>query len=384
MLRRSLLAAPLLALPKVGYSRSMFSGHGTYQGILPTSYAFSNYYSYNSAYPTKYNQGDGYAPTWADDGFLYTQTNDAIGGFQNEGGVGNTGLAKLDGYTSALTGHNVGDWSIFGASNASGGPNQWIWKCGGVLSVGSNLYLAMTGFSNLGTGSPVTQTQLVLSTDHGATFSPAPPPGILPYPSGMLDNVQFRGFVQYGQAYTGTGPDNSSLYVYAYHSSGANAYLARCLTANLTQSITNGTDWTWYTGGDGMNSANWAAGVGSAAIVWTMVPALGGGSGFYIWVNVQYLPHFQCYVMCPTYWPGGNSSGSRVQVQAALHPWGPFTQIGAEYDATSLDALYDLSIVPSSVAVNSGVTTVLMGSGDFNSATLPGKYCLHLLTMTLS
>jgi len=383
MLRRTLLAAaPLLLLPRTTpartpLARSHLSGGSS--SFLPASYAFSNPFRYNSGYPTKTNTGDGYAPTWADDGNLYIQSNDTFNGFQNDASGANASLAVLDGYTSSVTGHTVNNNLIFGGVSATG-PNGWNWKCGGVLSVGSNLFAAMTGSDTIGNF----QTQLMKSTDHFATVAPTPPPGVVPYTSPMLPNVYARGFVQYGQAYTGNGPDNSGTYVYMINEAGGlTASLSRVTIANLPN--LNGADWTFYTGGDGMNSANWSSSASAAVVMFTMTPSMSPGSSPFLWANPQHLPYFGCYVMVPTYWPGGGSSSSRAQVHVALQPWGPWTQIGAEFDMTPYGALYGLTVAPSSVAVDGGRTTVLVSSGDF-SQTDPstGQYCVHLLTMILT
>jgi hypothetical protein len=381
--RRSLLrAAPFAILSKAAFGRSMFSGHGVFvpRPPLPTNFSLGSIFRYNSGYPTKYNSGDGYLPTWADDGNLYIVCDDAYYPFQNSSGQGsNFNVSRLDGYTTSLTGTLVNTMLQFG-STSQGSGSGGNWKSQGCLSIGTKLYLS-AHLDNASFTTFAQQSQVIKSSDHGATWTPLPPSQAQPFASPMFSGIGMQAWVNYGQAYAGTGPDNSSNFAYAYFNTLAGPAIGRVSLANIDNLV--GTDWSWWKGGDGTVSGNWSSNV-SDAIAMTF-PA-GGNGGF---LSTQYIPGWPCYIMVVSFWTNGSSDPNHtyMNIWASAHPWGPWSQVGAQnFDTSSLGALYAMSIAPSSVAVDGGINTMMMSGGNFSNTSPPNtaEYCLHLLPLTIS
>jgi hypothetical protein len=375
--RRSILAAaPALFLTRAARAHSLFGGPSSSGGAAPssgpslfTSFTINSTFSYNSNYPPKWTTGDGIAPTWADDGNIYIIQNDSGGGGFNGAGTSRLQPAVLDGYTSSLTGTNVA-----GFDDLLHPP----WYLGGLIAVGSILYLTIEDGSGAGA------SQLVKSTDHGATWTPTPPLS----PPTNLQGTYPWGFVQYGQAYTGNGPHNSNLYVYLYASArsappnGVAVTLGRCLISNIVN--LNGADWSWYQGGDGMVDGNWGAYSTSAA---AFTETTANTSPFYFPTGTaQYLPAFGCYIYTQHHYTDGTSNSAHVTYYATPTPWGPFTLV-VDLDMSSYGSLYQVSAAPPSVAVDGGRTLVLMCSGNYADCCTPSpsdRYCLHLINASLS
>jgi hypothetical protein len=373
MLRRTLLAAaPLLLLPKAAGARTPIarSSHlsgGTTSGQF-TNFVINSTFSYNSNYPPNWVSGDGIAPTWSDDGNTYIILNDTNGGGFNGTGPGRIEVCSLNGYTSSLVGTNISGFPALSST----------WYLGGLLAVGSTLYLTL---SDNGSGSPGIVNQMVKSTDHGVTWTPP-----APYSSTIWTGHYPIGFVQYGQAYTGNGPHNSNLYVYLYFyatsapPNGQSATLGRCLLTNITNLV--GTDWSWYQGGDGMLDANWGA-YSTSAAVFTETTA-NPAPYYFLTGTAQYLPAFNCYIFTQNHYVGGSASNSVTNYYSTPTPWGPYTLV-ASINMSAYGALYQITAAGASVAVDGGRTLVLMGSGDYEDCcTMTGRYCLHLVNASLS
>jgi hypothetical protein len=376
-------------------------GGAAHASQCPLYYSIGTVFKYNSGYPTKYGNGDGYWPTWADDGNLYVSQDDSLpapSGFQgSQTATSNFNIGSLNGYTSALTGTTINPMAAWGTAGfiSSAGYN---WKTGALLSVGSTLYAAISqGIYTNGAGvnpwQPALQSQIIKSTDHGVTWHPtttstgqAYPTGTTDgYPTPMFPNQEIGGFIQYGQAYTGQTVDNSATYVYEYFVNnvlpnvGSSIFLGRVSLANLPN--LKGSDWAYYQGGDGMSPGNWGAYSTAATVLAVAEPA--GQMPRLWWFNPQYMPAFGCYVAIPASWPGSASTTTLLQIWTSPKPWGPWTQVGVDYDTTP-SGLYGVNIAPNSVVPDGGLTSTLMAGGDWQAQSpSTGNYTLHLLPMTL-
>lgn len=372
MLRRTLLTSVALAfLPKVVIGQRLSGGSPSGGGTLFTNFTINSVYSYNSGYPPKWVSGDGISPTWAADGKLYIILNDTNGNGFNGTGNGRIEVASLDGYTppASVTGTNV-----FGF----GGTLSGSWYLGGIIAVGSTLYMTLSDNSG-------TANQIVKSVDHGATWSPTPSGG--GYASPIFTSKYPWGFVQYGQAYTGNGPHNSNLYVYCYFSAasgvpsnGVGVTLGRVLISNIGNLVA--ADWSWYQGGDGMLSGNWGAYSTSVAV---FSETTANPTPYYFPTgHACYLPAFGCYIFTQSHYVGGSASNGWINYYATPTPWGPYTLV-ASLDMSSYGSLYQAGTAPSSVAFDGGRTITLLASGSYEDCcTNTGRYCVHFINATLS
>lgn len=370
--RRTLLrAAPLLVLPKPGLARGLGAGRGGVSSAPPrlfTSLVLNSTFSYNSNYPTKYTSGDGIAPTWADDGKLYIILNDSTNNGFNGAGNGRIEIASLNGYTSSLTGTNV-----FGYGGALSGTPLYYYE--GITAIGSTLYATITGSG---------QSLIVMSTDHGASWTPSPSGGTF---TPMWTNHWPYSWVQYGKANTWAGPHNSDIYSYLYFWTSAGTSLpstqvaltiGRCLLTNMPN-LSAG-DWSWYQGGAGM-AATWGA-YSTAVDVFAETTA-NANPLYFPTGTACYLPAFGCYSFTQSHYSDGTANSGHINFYASLFPWGPFTLVTG-LDLSSPDSLFQASIAPSSVAVDGGKNVVFMTAGNYTDGSVGGKYCLHLLNCSLS
>ena len=359
---------------------SILSSKATGQLSLLT---FGSVFKYNSNYPSKYINGDSYISTWADDGNIYTTMDDTTG--WQAATNSNMAISQLSNITTSMTGTLVNAMSGFGAAQATGSDGA-TYKSGGLISVNGTLYCFATRqiYGNSGNGNLQTalSSQLLLSANHGSTWTPQPPSTAQPYASPMFASANFAvpSFIQYGQDYKNNFADNSATYVYALSTDGAwnngnHLYLGRVkisLIGNLSAS-----DWSFWTGGDGMSDANWSSTLGSAIAVLTNTGKIGTAT-------IQYLPVFGRYLLLTWYYPApGTHSNSFWLCYEAPHPWGPWTLF--QSTQWTPKGFYNPCIMPKSVATDGGITCMITTAGDFdNTDPQTGDYTLTLVPVTIS
>jgi hypothetical protein len=347
-------------------------------GLSSITVHFGTPFYYNSMYPPQTVLGDGWASTWADDGKIYTTANDTSV-FSNTSPTSNMMLDTLSTTANTVVGTTVNQMAAWGQplDTNTGSPSR-SHKWQGILSIGSpSTFYALNWRldPNYLTNPPFWDAQVLKSTDHGASWSPSPPGGSgNPYASPMFpgDVIPF-GFIQYGQNYTGSGPDNSGTYIYALveDSTIAEAKLSRVLISAIGNQLAS--DWQYWTGGDGMNPANWSSSVSSAAPVFS-------GTGVAIITGMQYLPRYQKYIYI-----GGTGAGTGGEgfLYAFLcdHPWGPCTSQSQDMGIIDLRWMFPM---PASL-VNGGQQLVVSASGDPGTCCSPtGTYTLIYIPATLS
>ena len=234
--------------------------------------------------------GDEWAPTWADDGDLYTGNDDGT----SFGGIRNSSLAfgKLAGDDPhKLKGTSISDMGDYGKPGS--GPDQANWKTMNSYCVDGVLYMFVTRclypeqsgdahhrhvFKN---------SSIIKSTDRGKTWSR---PEAESYAHPMFPGLSFGApyFVWYGQD-GAARDDNADKYVYAVSDNGhfedGDYYiLGRVLKKKLPD--LNAADWQFFTGGDGMSDQNWTSEIDHAKPIlqdplncsmtgMTYIPALG-------------------------------------------------------------------------------------------------------------
>ena len=221
----------------------------------------------------------------------------------------NIAFSTLSTSTSAVVGTLVNSMTTWGTETQTGSDSA-SYKPVGLLSVSGTLYAFTTRQNptrNAGDSFKNTQAnaQIIKSTDHGVTWTPAPPSTAAPYaspqfPSGSYGNFGSPFFVQYGQDYAGNTVDNAGTYVYAISNDGFwNNGSSRSIIGRVPISAIgnlSASDWTFFTGGDGSNSANWSATASSATSILT-------NSGELSQASVQYIPSLGRYLMIAWYYP---------------------------------------------------------------------------------
>jgi hypothetical protein len=384
-LRHVLAAAALLVSAAVAEAKFWRLGEGVSISGTPaplTGVTFGTLFQYNSA--TKYLAGDTYGNTWSDDGNNYTMVNDTPG-VNGTNSSRNISFGKI---TGSMTGDSTTTWTLvndmlaWGTETQNTGTPSASHKTGGLISIGGVLYTV--GWRLDSTGALGFDGQLIKSTDHGASWTPPPPSGALPYVNPMFPGSTWPfGWVQYGQNYTGNGPDNSANYAYmtvrSHPSSGQTCcYLARVALSAIANQVA--TDWSYYQGTngslDGNQSASWGPLASAGYIFGPNDGTTGQGEA------VQYLPRYQQYLYFTQVVDGTNSS--HLAIRTAYHPWGPWTTIG---NSPSY-APQKLGFAFTSPATVSGKSlTILLSSSNLASncaAGGGGYYCLYLLPVTLS
>lgn len=132
------------------------------------------------------------------------------------------------------------------------------------------------------------------------------------------------GIIQYGKDYSGQAADNSGVYVYAVSNDGCwnncnFLYLGRVSIANMPN--LSSADWSYWQGGDGLNSANWGAWATAMPLI-QGTKKIGGASqpvyfgqlaeGCYVYINWFY-PSVQAGTSL-------DASNSTWEIYTSVHP----------------------------------------------------------------
>lgn len=349
------------------------------------SVKYGSAFKYNSNYPSQYVAGDTWYSTWADDNKIYITANDFLG-WNGVTPTSNMLISTVSTLDSSVVGTTVNNMNIFGTEDTTGGSDSATWKSTGLISVNGVLYwfVSRQHYGNSGNAfiQSALSSQLIKSTDHGVTWTPLPPAGVSPYVSMMFTSTNFAapGFVQYGQDYQNNFADNSNTYIYATSTdgvwnNGSNLYLGRVSVANIGNQLAS--DWTFYTGGDGMVNGNWSSTLASAVPIVTKTSQVGITS-------VQYLPIHGRYIMFEWYYPNPSITNNTFwNTYEAAHPWGPWTLI--QSDQWDPQGYYNPNIVPKSMSTDGGLTAVIAVAGDYSTAfQTNGMYTLTYVPITIS
>jgi len=277
------------------------------------------------------NQGDTWVGAWGEDGSLYSPSNDTFG--FNGACNSNIAMNHIVGEDLLnLTGETVNPMSDYGESShlEADGCN---WKSGGCISIDGVLYWAV-GRHNYGetSGDPLRRqtaknASIIKSADGGKTWSPSAKEN---YDHPMFPGSRFAApyFVDYGRNQSARA-DQSDRYVYAtsnngFWDNGDNMILGRVPRKSLGD--LRGSDWEYYTGGDGMLASNWTSDPDHAALILDQPNHLG-------MTGATYLPAFHCYLMIGWYYPkgGGKMPGASQETvwdfYQSPHPWGPWSKL---------------------------------------------------------
>lgn len=347
-----------------------------------TSISFGTPYRYNQAYPTKYGYGDVWNLTWARDGNLYSICDDCLGANNAVSGGRNVLFTSFSAPDTSATITNVNTMDAYSTGlNTSGSDGKNI-KGFGNISVQGTIYVTTARQTNPSSAPyryAESGTQIIKSSNLGATFTPVVPSPNNPFtspmwptPSGPLWYAQYPN-----QDYTGQTWDGSDTYVYGiqnelYWNNDDNVYLGRVTITNIGN--LNAADWSWYQGGDGANPANWGS-------ISTRVPIL-TDAGKIGATTAQFIPFCSCYVMIewyyPTITPSFDSSTSVWKVYTARHLWGQWILINTI--TWNPQGYYAPVFIPKSVAADGGHTAMLTTTGDFGTYPNPPGSTLYTPT----
>ncbi|MGO8926846.1 MAG: hypothetical protein ACLQU3_08150 [Limisphaerales bacterium] len=268
--------------------------------------------------------GDEWAPTWADDGNLYTGNDDG----SSFGGIGQRTVAfgKLAGDDlSKLRGFTVSDMGGYGKDAM--GPDNANWKTMNTYCVDGILYMFVTRCQYPEQAGDAHHRHvfknscIIKSTDKGKTWW-RPAEESLNHP--MFPGLKFGApyFVWYGKDGEAS-VDNARYYVYAvanngHFEDGDYFILGRVSRKKLPD--LNAADWEFYTGGNGMAARNWASDINLAKPI-LQDPLNCSMTG------MTYIPGLGRYVMVVWHYTTYNLRTDPRTINdyyEAPKPWGPW------------------------------------------------------------
>jgi hypothetical protein len=327
------------------------------------------------------SHGDEWAPTWADDGNLYTGNDDgsSFGGIRPR----SVAFGKLVGDDpNNEKGVTVSDMGDFGKEPAR--PDKGNWKTMNSYCVDGVLYMFITRclypeqsgdahhrhiFKN---------SSIIKSTDKGVTWTRTS--------SECYEHPTFPGlrfgapyFVWYGQDGKAS-VDNADQYVYAvanngHFEDGDDYILGRVLRRRLPD--LNGADWEFYTGGDGMTAGNWSKDINNSKAI-LQDPLNCSMTG------MTHIPALGRYVMVVWHYTTYNLRTDPRTINdyyEAPRPWGPWTK----FKTINTEKLgWYVPIVGQKYQVKvdeNTVNCILYPTGNYQNSKL---YKLNYIPITLS
>jgi len=271
------------------------------------------------------SNGDEWAPTWADDGNLYSGNDDGT----SFGGISGRSVAfgKIEGDDPfKLVGKTVSDMPGYGATDPQ--PDHANWKTMNSYCVDGILYMFVTRcLYPEQSGDPKNRhifknSSIIKSTDHGLTWSRSSTES---YNAPMFPGLRFGSpyFVWYGKD-GAASVDNADRYVYAvanngHFEDGDDYILGRVLKSKLP--ALNAADWQFYNGADGMLDGNWTGDIGNAK------PILQDPMNCSM-TGMTYIPGLGRYIMVVWHYTTYNLRTDPRTINKyyeAPKPWGPWT-----------------------------------------------------------
>jgi hypothetical protein len=272
------------------------------------------------------SHGDEWAPTWADDGNLYSGNDDGT----SFGGIAERSMAfgKLTGDDPYnLAGTTVSDMAGYGETSPK--PDHANWKTMNSYCVDGVLYMFVTRCLYPDQArDPVNRhifknSSIIKSTDHGLTWTR---PATESYDAPMFPGLSFGSpyFVWYGKD-GAASVDNADKFVYAVANNGhfedGDNYILGRVPKNKLPAL-NAADWQFYNGGDGMLDGNWTGEINQSKSI-LQDPTNCSMTG------MTYIPAFGRYVMVVWHYVTYNLRTDPRTINdyyEAPKPWGPWTK----------------------------------------------------------
>ena len=312
------------------------------------------------------NSGDTWAAAWADDGNLYTPSNDTAGfhGIDpfhltedqieklKSCGIDESRLSIDSSSTLAFNRLEGVDPLSFdgvtltmmpdfhqldhGAKSRTGidvGMDGRTWKSSGCASIDGVIYWAIARHrygddsGDFRLRQTAADASLICSRDYGRTWSRPPADN---FSAPMFPGSRFATpyFIDYGKVTN--APDGADRYVYAvsnngYWDNGDHMILGRVLRTRIAS--LDGTNWEFLAGGvDGTLDSSWSKDPDAARAILENRGKLGETGAFYV-------PDRQRYLMIGWYYPAGSGKIERASNRTiwdfyeAPKPWGPWHHI---------------------------------------------------------
>jgi hypothetical protein len=343
----------------------------------------------NQVFPVDTSKGDTWDIAWAQDGTLYSPSNDT-GGFHNAGD-GNIMFNRIIGDDpQKLDGATVNVMADYGKGTAHG-PDGCTWKSSGCISLDGVLYWLVARHKygeesgDYDKRQPAHNSSFIKSTDGGKTWTRSAKEN---YDHPMFPGSRFAApyFVQYGQDGKETNADGSDKYVYAlsnngFWDNGDYVVLGRVLRAKMGE--LSAADWQFYTQGDGSADAAWTSNLREAKPVLVNLDHLG-------MTRAVYLPAQKCYLMIGWYYPDG---GGKLQdsdthhgpahvktswdFYVASHPWGPWRVAGSH--TFTPEGFYCPGVCPKFTSAD-GSTVWAFTAGDWTNGAV---YKLNAVSLSI-
>jgi hypothetical protein len=327
------------------------------------------------------SSGDEWAPTWADDGALYTGNDDG----SSFGGISGRSVAfgkVLGDDPSQFHGETICDMGGFGEGDLAS--DHANWKTMNSYCVDGVLYMFVTRclypeqaqdehhrhiFKN---------SSIIKSTDKGKTWTRTADE-CFAHP--MFPGEKFGApyFVWYGQDGKGSA-DNAKSYIYAVANNGhfedGDYYILGRIARKKLPDL-DSADWEFFTGGNGMRKGNWNKNIDRAE------PILRNPLNCSM-TGMTYLPALGRYVMVVWHYTTYDLRTDPRTINIwyeAPHPWGPWTPFKT-IDTGNIG--WYVPIVGQKFQKKSGdnsVDCLLFPTGNYQNRQL---YKLNFIPITLS
>jgi hypothetical protein len=319
-----------------------------------------------SPIPLADNLGDTWVAAWAAGGTVYTPSDDTKGFHA----VANSNIAfnKVIGDdVRTLHGITVNAMKDYGKGGQKGA-DGCTWKSSGCYCLDGTIYWVVARHK-YGEDSadpqrrqPASNASIIKSTDFGKTWTRSAKDN---YERPMFPGSRFATpyFVEYGQDGRAS-VDNADRHVYAlsndgFWDNGNSLILGRVARSKLGNLM--GTDWQYYSGGDGMDDSAWTSRMAQAKLVLNAPGRLGMNGAVYV-------PGLGRYILIGWYYPagGGKLKDARHTTNwdfyQAPKPWGPWTKISTH--VSNPQGYYSPQLCPKFTSAD-GRRLFVMTAGDW-------------------
>ena len=311
------------------------------------------------------SHGDVWQAAWADDGELYSCSDDSEG--FNKACFSNFAYHKISGDDPArLVGVTINPMKDYGKACALG-KDHCCWKADGNLALDGVLYLWISRHMYGAPGPDPHKRQLasnaslIKSTDHGKTWTRSAKEN---YEQPMFPGRRFGApfFILYGKDGK-ADVDGADKYAYAvsndgFWDNGNDMILARVSRAKIGD--LHAADWEFYTQGDGLQDGAWSKKMGDARPIIR-------DQGKCSMTGAAYLPQLHRYLLIQWYYTAG--SGVRGSTETVWDfyqspaPWGPWSKFKSWTNKPS--GYYNPCVVSKFSRAGDKELTVFT-AGDFN------------------
>ncbi len=327
------------------------------------------------------SNGDVWQAAWADNGELYSCSDDTSG--FNNACHSNFAYHKISGDDPArLVGDTINPMRDYGNAGA-GGKDGCTWKADGNLSLDGVLYLWISRHRYGWLSHDPQKRQfasnasLIKSTDHGKTWVRSAKEN---YEQPMFPGRRFGApfFVLYGKDGK-ADTHGANKYVYAvsndgFWDNGNDMILARVPRSKIGD--LRAADWEFFSKGDGLKDGAWSKKMGNA------LPII-RDEGKCSMTGAAYLPRLHRYLMIQWYYTSGSGTAGSTKTVWNFYqsptPWGPWAKFKSWTNAPS--GYYNPCVVSKFNRAGDKELTVFT-AGDYKNQKV--YYKLTVIPCTLS